>query len=45
MSNLRYTGPARPIATYRELVSDFWLYTSFALGLVVVGLDLFYWRF
>lgn len=44
MSKLRYTGPAKPIPTRIEIVSDKVERIVFLLGLIVVALDVFIWR-
>ena len=41
---MKYTGPAKPLATHIELVSDRTERIVFLLGLIVVALDLFIWR-
>lgn len=41
---MKYTGPADPIPTEREPVSDRTMYIFFVLGFAVVLLDVFWWR-
>lgn len=41
---MKYTGPARPIPTRIEIVSDRAERIVFLLGLIVVAFDLFLWR-
>jgi hypothetical protein len=41
---MKYAGPAKPIPTHIELVSDKAERIVFLLGLIVVALDLFVWR-
>lgn len=41
---MKYTGPAKPIPTHVEIVSDKTERIVFLLGLIVVALDLFSWR-
>lgn len=41
---MKYTGPAKPIPTHIELVSDKAERIVFLLGLIVVALDVFIWR-
>jgi len=41
---MKYTGPAKPITTHIELVSDRTERIVFLLGLIVVAFDLFLWR-
>lgn len=43
MSKLRYTGPARPIATYRDPFPDSWLLTSFAVLFAAFVLTMWMW--
>lgn len=40
----KYTGPAKPIPTHIELVSDKAERIVFLLCLIVVALDVFIWR-
>lgn len=41
---MKYTGPAKPISTYREPITNKIERVVFLLGLIVVALDLFIWR-
>ena len=41
---MKYTGPAKPIPTHIELVSDRTERIVFLLGLIVVALDVIIWR-
>lgn len=41
---MKYTGPAKPIPTRVDLVSDKAERVVFLLGLIVVALDVFLWR-
>jgi hypothetical protein len=41
---MKYTGPAKPIPTHVEIVSDKTERIVFLIGLIVVALDLFIWR-
>jgi len=41
---MKYTGPAKPIPTQIEIVSDKAERIVFLLGLIVVALDVFIWR-
>jgi len=41
---MKYTGPAKPIPTHTELVSDKAERIVFLLCLIVVALDVFIWR-
>lgn len=45
MSKIRYTGPAKPINTWRRPVMDYIEPIVMTLGLVVVLFDLYVWRF
>lgn len=41
---MKYRGPAKPIPTHVEIVSDKVERIVFLLGLIVVALDVFIWR-
>lgn len=41
---MKYTGPAKPIPTHVEIVSDKVERIVFLLGLIVVALDVYLWR-
>lgn len=41
---MKYTGPAKPIPTQIEIVSDKAERIVFLLGLIVVALDVIIWR-
>jgi len=41
---MKYRGPAKPVPTHIEIVSDKAERIVFLLGLIVVALDVFIWR-
>jgi hypothetical protein len=41
---MKYKGPAKPVPTHIEIVSDKAERIVFLLGLIVVALDVFIWR-
>lgn len=41
---MKYTGPAKPIPTYREPITHKAERVLFLLALIVLALDLFIWR-
>ena len=41
---MKYTGPAKPITTYREPISHKLERIIFLLALIVAALDILYWR-
>lgn len=41
---MKYTGPAKPVTTHIEIVSNKVERIVFLLGLIVVALDVFIWR-
>lgn len=45
MTQLNYRGPARPLPTWRRPLIDYVEVATYIGGVVVLALDLFYWRF
>ena len=41
---MKYTGPAKPLTTYREPITHKIERVVLLLGLIIVALDVFIWR-
>jgi hypothetical protein len=41
---MKYTGPAKPIPTWRRPMIDYIEAVVFLSGIVIVGLDVYVWR-